>query len=193
MQPGPIADSSHAQALVDRTSAQRSLTEAESFALPVDTPPHRDYVTPQVERPGNAEDRQQTRLRLAAMNDDPALGGIAAAADMTDDYLDVMAELGRDPVAEFRAEHHERQAREAAHALDCARREANYQADIAQRKQAARTPTSGRPGGHRRRPRPWRGSVVDSVPAQSRSPARPSRFEVTGEDNARPSSAPSRG
>ena len=71
-------------------------------------------MTPQVERPGNAEDRQQTRLRLAAMNDDPALGGIAAAADMTDDYLDVMAELGRDPVAEFRAEHHERQAREAA-------------------------------------------------------------------------------
>ena len=33
-QPGPIADSSHAQALVDRTSAQRSLTEAETPPCP---------------------------------------------------------------------------------------------------------------------------------------------------------------
>ncbi len=137
-QPGPIHDSSHAQALVDRTSAQRSLAEAESFAVPVDTPPHRDYVTTQVERPGSTEDRATTRSRLAAMNDDPALGGIGAAAEFTDTYLDVMAELGRDPVAEFRQEFHERQAREATHALDVARREAEYQAGIAQRKQAVR-------------------------------------------------------
>jgi hypothetical protein len=136
--PGPIHDSSHAQALVDRTAAQRSLAEAEGFALPDGTPAHRDYVTPQPERPGSAEDRQRTRSRIAAMNDDPALGGIAAAVEFTDVELDVFAELGRDPVAEARAAHHGRQALDAQQALSVARREAAFQADRIAKQQAQR-------------------------------------------------------
>jgi hypothetical protein len=147
--PGPVRDSTHAQALQDLTGARAALAEAESFELPVDTPPHRDYLTAQPERPGNAEDRHATRLRLAALNEPAELGGLGgyATADaagphgqlggdagvvLTDAELDAYAEAGIDPVAEAAQRILERRSLDAVQAINVARMEAQHQDGLAQ-------------------------------------------------------------
>ena len=65
----PVArTSTDAQGFRNLNAAQAALAEAATFTLPDATPEHADYLTSRPERPGNAEDRPRTRLRLAALN-----------------------------------------------------------------------------------------------------------------------------
>jgi len=155
VRPGPVHNSSHAQALQDRAGAQQALTDAEGFSLPEGTPPHADYLTAMPERPGSAEDRALTRLRIEALNQPAELGGLGgyatadaagphgelgggAGLELSDVELDAYALAGVDPVAEAAERILDRRARDAAGTLDVARREAAYQAELASKQQAQR-------------------------------------------------------
>lgn len=143
-QPGPVRDAQHAQSLQELTAARTALADASDFTLPTNTPDHRDFLTPMPERPGNAEDRQRTRTRLDALNLPRELNGLggyatadaappgaelggSAGLEFTDRELDAYADAGIDPVAEGARDMLDRRGRNAAHAANVARREAEYQ------------------------------------------------------------------
>jgi hypothetical protein len=151
--PGPVSSPQAAQLLQELTAAETQLADAAGFALPSDTPSHKDYLTAQPERPGNAEDRRRTRLRIEALNAPRELNGLApyATADaappgaeiggslgveFSDAELDAYAEEGRDPVAEAAEQIIEREQRSAVQAISVARREQAIQAEVAQHRAA---------------------------------------------------------
>lgn len=148
--PGLVRDLQHAQSLQDVTGAETARAEAANFSLPADTLEHRDYLTAQPERPGNAEDRTRTRLRIDALNNPAELGGLGgyatadaagphgelgggAGLDLSDDELDAYAEAGIDPVADAAERILERRQLAAAQAINVAKREEAYQRQLAQR------------------------------------------------------------
>ena len=146
--PEPVSDSQHAQLLQERTAAETEAAELAGFKIPAGAP---DFLTPQPERLGNAEDRQRTRLRLDAMNQPRELGGLgpyglgdsappgaeiggSLGVEFTDVELDAYAQAGRDPVAEMAAEVRDRSQRAAAQAISVAQREAEIQRGVADRR-----------------------------------------------------------
>lgn len=153
--PAPVDTPQAAQTLQDLTSAETALAEAQGFALPNDTPAHKDFLTPMPERPGSAEDRQRTRLRIEAMNAPRELSGLAPYAtaeaappgapiggslgvEFSDAELDAYAVEGRDPVAEMASEIIDRDRRSAERAIYVAKQEQEWQSKIAERAEVSR-------------------------------------------------------